>query len=239
MSESGDAPVNAYGQPVGARVPDWRPPDAPDGRPLAGSHCRLERLEPGRHGEALGRLFTDDVEPRDWIYLPFGPFESAEDALRWADTWSRAGGFVYYVIVDPASGAPTGVAAYLRIEPGSGSIEIGGILFSRSLMRTAAATEAMFLLIDHAFALGYRRCEWKCDALNEPSMRAARRLGFCYEGTFRQAAIVRGRSRDTAWFALTDGDWSGLRDGFRRWLHPSNFGADGEQRARLSDLRPG
>lgn len=227
--------VNAWGQPVGAALPDWRPPPYPDGRPLDGQHCRLERLDPGRHGQALGKTLTDGTEPGDWTYMPFGPFDSAAAAVRWVEDWSAMDGFVYYAIFAAGEPAPAGIAAWLRIMPDAGSIEIGGILFSRALMRTAAATEALYLLIDHAFQLGYRRVEWKCDALNAPSRRAAVRLGFRYEGTFRQATVVKGRNRDTAWYAITDGEWPGLRDAYLRWLDPANFDDANRQRKRLGD----
>ena len=135
-----------------------------------------------------------------------------------------------------AGGRAEGVASYLRITPAVGSIEVGHICLSPRLQATVAATEAMFLMMDWAFASGYRRYEWKCDALNLPSRRAAERFGFSYEGTFRQATIYKGRNRDTAWFAMVDRDWPGLQRAYRTWLDPANFDAAGRQRQRLSDL---
>src|SRR5262249_40503702 len=140
--------------------------------------------------------------------------------------------------VDPASGKPLGVASYLRIDRNVGSIEVGHLRFSPLLQRSPASTEAMYLMMQRAFALGYRRYEWKCDALNGPSRAAAERLGFVFEGIFRQAWVYKGRNRDTAWLSILDGEWPRLDAGFRRWLDPSNFDAAGEQRRRLAELTP-
>jgi RimJ/RimL family protein N-acetyltransferase len=141
-------------------------------------------------------------------------------------------------IVELASDRPAGVASYLRIDPAMGSIEVGAILYSPALQRSPAATEAMYLMARHVFEeLGYRRYEWKCDSLNQASRRAAERLGFRYEGTFRQAWVVKGRNRDTAWYSIIDSEWPALRNAFERWLDPSNFDAAGKQRARLEALR--
>jgi RimJ/RimL family protein N-acetyltransferase len=233
MTARGEDAVNAFGQPIGRPLPDWQPPGYPDGRTLDGRYCRLERLESPDHADRLGLMFTSDVEVQDWTYMPFGPIASPGDTAQWVDRWSAADGFVYYVITDDSGGRALGVAAYLRIKPTAGSIEIGGILFSRSLVRTVAATESMFMLIDHAFGLGYRRCEWKCDALNEASKRAALRLGFRYEGTFQQATLVKGHNRDTAWYAMTDREWPSVRPGFLTWLDEDNFDERGRQRFRL------
>jgi RimJ/RimL family protein N-acetyltransferase len=138
--------------------------------------------------------------------------------------------------VELATGRPVGVASYLRINPAWGSIEVGGLHFSPRMQRSPIATEAMFLMMQRAFELGYRRYEWKCDALNAPSRAAAERLGLSYEGTFRQALVYRQRNRDTAWFAAIDAEWPALRAAFTRWLAPENFDASGRQRSRLSDL---
>lgn len=171
-----------------------------------------------------------------WTYLPYGPFESAMAYSHWADGMSQRSDPFFYTILDRTTEQPLGLASYLRIDPASGSIEVGHIHYSPLLQRTPAATEAMFLLMQHAFALGYRRYEWKCDSLNEPSRAAAQRLGFSFEGIFRQATVVKGRNRDTAWFAMTDQEWPALRAAFLQWLAPSNFDAEDRQRERLSDL---
>jgi RimJ/RimL family protein N-acetyltransferase len=168
--------------------------------------------------------------------VPFGPFATAADAEVWVAQRAGRDDIRYYAIVNPANGLPAGVASFMRIDPPNGCIEIGGILYSRSLSKTAAATEAMFLMLEQVFDLGYRRCEWKCDAFNEPSRRAAMRLGFSFEGVFRQATMYKGRSRDTAWYAITDQDWDTLRDVICRWLHADNFDEHGRQKVSLSSL---
>lgn len=203
---------------------------------LRGDHCRLEPLDPDVHAKGLSDAWMSAVEESDWTYLPFGPFENVEDAVSWVHQWSGRDDVLYYAIVDSTSGAPTGVASFMRMDPPNGCIEIGGILYSRQLSRSAAATEAMFLLLKQVFDLGYRRCEWKCDSLNAPSRRAALRLGFSFEGIFRQATIYKGRSRDTAWYAITDQDWGSLQEIFLQWLHADNFDKNGQQYVSLSDL---
>lgn len=178
-----------------------------------------------------------DGDPAIWTYLPDGPYESPQHlrkALAWAET---ADGHVYFTLVRLADELALGLASYLRIEPAVGTIEIGHIWFGPPLQRTTAATEAIYLLARHAFdTLGYRRLEWKCDALNAASRRAAERFGFSFEGVFRKHLVVKGRNRDTAWFAITDDEWPEIRTGFEAWLAPENFAADGLQKRSLGDL---
>jgi RimJ/RimL family protein N-acetyltransferase len=177
-----------------------------------------------------------DVEGRLWTYLPYGPFATPDSYRAWVEEACRQSDPLFFAIIDRAAGSAVGVASYLRINPSAGSMEVGHISYSPLLQRTAAATEAMFLMMERAFTLGYRRYEWKCDALNAPSCAAARRLGFSFEGIFRQASVVKGRNRDTAWFAVIDRDWPVLKAAFERWLHPANFDEQGNQRQRLSAL---
>jgi RimJ/RimL family protein N-acetyltransferase len=172
-----------------------------------------------------------------WAYLPYGPFDSAASYDEWVQAKSASRDPMFLAIVDRATDRPVGVASYMRIDPANGSIEVGHLAYSPLLQRTAAATEVMFLMMDQVFALGYRRYEWKCDALNAPSRAAALRLGFTFEGIFRQAAVVKGRNRDTAWYSVIDREWPALREAFRRWLEPANFDAEGRQRWRLAELR--
>ncbi|SIS66470.1 GNAT family N-acetyltransferase [Phaeovulum vinaykumarii] len=219
----------------GAPVPGFTPPPPPGPAVLEGRHARLERLDADRHGDALFRAFSAD--DRIWDYLPYGPFGSEAGYLRWLREMAALPDPCFYAIRDLATAeAAQGVLSFLRITPAHGVIELGHIALSPALQRSRAATEAMALAMGWAFGAGYRRFEWKCDALNLPSRRAAARLGLSYEGTFRQAAVVKGRNRDTAWFAATDADWPGIAAAFEAWLAPENFDADGRQRERLSDL---
>lgn len=232
--------TNHLGQPVGAPVPDWTPCPRPDGRPLAGRFCRLARLDPAAHADALFAADRLDADGAGWTYLPYGPFATAADYRVWLDGHAGGADPFFYTILDAEAGTPVGLASYLRIAPEAGSIEVGHLHFSPALQRTPAATEAMALMMAHAFEdLGYRRYEWKCNALNAASCRAAERLGFTYEGTFRQAGVVKGRNRDTAWYAILDREWPAQKTAFQAWLAPENFAADGTQIRRLRDLRGG
>jgi len=155
----------------------------------------------------------------------------------WVRSVQSAEDPLFFAIVSRASGQPVGTASYLRIDPGMGTIEVGHLAYSPALQRTAAATEAMYLMMRRAFEeLGYRRYEWKCDRFNAPSCRAAQRLGFRFEGTFRQAVVLKGRNRDNAWFSIVDGEWPAVRSALERWLEPSNFDAAGRQGRRLEEL---
>lgn len=224
--------------PVGTPVPGWAARPRPGRVPLVGRTCRLEPLDPDRHAADLHAANGDDATGRMWTYLPVGPFSDAGAYREWVTGASRSEDPRFFAIMDAASGRAVGVASYLRIDPANGVIEIGHLQFSPRLQRTALATEALFLLLRQAFdALGYRRVEWKCDDLNAPSRAAAVRLGFTYEGTFRQAVVYKGRNRDTAWYAITDGEWPAIRAGFEAWLSPGNFDAAGRQRAGLAALR--
>ncbi len=228
--------LNDLGEPVGFPVPDWTPPGPPSRQPMAGRTCRLEALDPERHAGDLHAANRLDRENRIWTYLPYGPFDTSDAYREWADGVSGGSDPLFYAVVDSYTGKALGVASYLRITPASGSIEVGHINYSPLLQRKPAATEAMYLMMKRVFEAGYRRYEWKCDALNARSRAAARRLGFSFEGVFRQATVYKGRNRDTAWYAMIDKEWPELDKAFRRWLAPDNFKADGGQRLRLSEL---
>jgi RimJ/RimL family protein N-acetyltransferase len=212
----------------------WAPPVTPVGAPLRGNYVALEPLDADVHAADLHRAFSghDNL----WDYMPYGPFASAAAYHRWAKEMAAQEDPLFYVLRNLTTGHCGGVASYLRIAPTAGSIEVGHICISPELQNSAAATEAMFLMMQWAFEAGYRRYEWKCNAANLASRRAAQRFGFSYEGIFRQAAVIKGRNRDTAWFSVIDSEWPALREAFSAWLAPSNFDTNGMQRERLSDL---
>ncbi|MDW5375976.1 GNAT family protein [Halomonas sp. HP20-15] len=222
--------------PVGEPVSGWQGAAWPERRRLGGHFCRLEPLDAAVHGEALWQATTLPGGEHNWTYLPYGPFADEATYRDWLSEMAEQRDPQFFAIVELAGGQAVGVASFLRIAPAAGSIEVGHIHFSPRLQRSPTASEAMFLMMREAFALGYRRYEWKCDALNAPSRRAAERLGFRFEGVFRQATVVKGRNRDTAWFSVIDGEWPALEAAFERWLAPDNFDSSGRQRESLSLL---
>jgi len=209
-----------------------KPASPPAHRALVGTRVRLEPLDPERHaGDLLAAAAGD---PKLWDYLPYGPFADADELQAWLAEHAASTDPLFLAIIDTATERACGVVSYLRIAPEHGSIEIGHIWFGAPLQRTPAATETIYLLARHAFDdLGNRRLEWKCDAANARSRRAAERFGFTFEGVFRQHMIVKGRNRDTAWFSLLDSEWPAARAAFEAWLAPANFDADGRQRSAL------
>ncbi|WP_421159409.1 GNAT family N-acetyltransferase [Aeromonas dhakensis] len=230
-----DIHLNEFDQPVGAPLPDWRGAEFPPRRTLNSWGCRLEPLDPERHGPGLWQAFSADSGAM-WTYLTTGPYATEADMLVWLQECAAKQDPQFYTIFDEHDKQPLGLASYLRIDPLAGSIEVGWLHFSPALQRSRLATAAMALMMANAFALGYRRYEWKCNALNKPSWQAALRLGFSYEGTFRQNRVDKGRTRDTAWFSVIDSEWPALQDCFARWLAPDNFDERGRQRLRLSAL---
>ncbi|MGB0497474.1 MAG: GNAT family N-acetyltransferase [Rubricella sp.] len=220
---------------LGAAVKGWTPPHWPGREPMTGRWCRIEPLSAARNAAPLHAAFAED-DGTMWDYMPVGPFAD-EGAFRgFLENAERSEDPLFHTILDER-GDPAGFATYLRIEPSHGVIEIGFITLSPRLRRSRAATEAMYLMMKRAFDLDYRRYEWKCNALNEPSRRAASRLGFTHEGRFRQHMIVKGRNRDTDWFSVLDAEWPRLRAGFEAWLDPANFDAAGNQKRRLEECR--
>ncbi len=217
---------------------NWSPARTPERSPLEGETVKLEPVDPARHA---GDLFTaSEGAPSLWDHLAYGPFEDQEVFTSWLEERTASNDPLFYAIIERASGCAQGMASYMRIGPEHGVIEIGHIWFAPVLQHTRQATEAIYVLARHAFDdLGYRRLEWKCDSLNEPSRRAAERFGFVFEGVFRQHMVVKGRNRDTAWFSIVDGEWPAVRAGFEAWLSPQNFDEEGYQRKSLRDLREG
>ena len=223
--------------PVDFPVPDWSPCDRPPRTDMVGRYCRLEPLDVGTHAHDLYRAYCADLEDRIWTYLSCGPFDGFQAYRAWVEISCLGDDPQFHAVIDMALGKAVGVASYMRIDPDNGVMEVGNINYSPALQRSAAGTEAMYLMMKRAFdELGYRRYEWKCDNLNAGSKRAAARYGFTYEGLFRQALIYKGRNRDTAWFAIIDKDWSAIKYAFEAWLSPVNIGEDRRQNKPLSDF---
>jgi RimJ/RimL family protein N-acetyltransferase len=201
---------------------------------ISGQHVTIAPLDPAMHGQALWESTQGAENDMLWAYLFAGPFTDRAEFDAYLIARATAEDPLTFAILDNTSGRAVGLAALMRIELVHRCIEVGNILYTPALQRTRGATEAMYLIARHVFEeLGYRRYEWKCDALNEPSRRAALRLGFTFEGVFRQHMIVKGRNRDTAWFAMLDCEWPARKARFERWLDPSNFDASGRQRSSL------
>lgn len=227
---------NALGQPVGAALPQWVAPPRIQRVTLAGRFCRVEPISAAQHAADLFAANALDASGAGWTYLSSGPFADLDTYRSWMEKASLGDDPLFHAIVDLHTHKPVGSAAYMRIEPAHGVVEIGSLKFSPLMQKTAVATETMYLMMRHAFETGYRRYEWKCDSCNAPSRAAARRFGFSYEGLFRQAMVNRGRNRDTAWYSIIDSEWPALNQAFTRWLAPENFDAAGKQRVSLSSL---
>ena len=204
---------------------------------MEGRFCRLVPLDPGKHARELFEANSLDKGGRNWTYLFVGPFADFANYSAWLEQVAKSDDPLFHTIIDKESGKAVGVATFMRIDRAHGVIEVGNINYSPLLQRKPAATEAMFLMMRRAFdELGYRRYEWKCDSLNAPSRAAALRLGFQYEGLFRQAVVYKGRNRDTTWFSMIDREWPALRSAYEQWLAPENFDASCRQKRKLSDL---
>jgi RimJ/RimL family protein N-acetyltransferase len=229
--------LNHLGQPIGFAVPGWQPRRPPGLTPMVGRFCSVEALDPERHARELYAANSKDREGRMWTYLPWGPYSAFDDYVADLHMGLRRGGFTTFAILSSPKGKAVGTASYLNANLSAGSIEVGAIAYSPALQKTPAGTEAMYLMMRRVFdELGYRRYEWKCNALNAPSRAAAQRYGFRFEGIFRQADVVKGANRDTAWFSMIDSEWPTIKTAFERWLDPANFDATGNQRERLSAL---
>ena len=230
--------LSEEGLPVGFPVPDWTPRQQLPRAPIDGNYCTVEPIDSARHGNDLFASLSSEANRQNWTYLPYGPFSDRQAFDEWLEQTCLGDDPMFHAIVDKAEGRAVGVASYLRINRSTGVIEVGHINFAKSLQGTRAGTESMFLLMSRVFdELGFRRYEWKCDALNEKSCRAAERLGFKPEGVFRQATIYKDRNRDTAWFSVIDADWPQLKSAFIAWLKPSNFDRGGNQHIDLREVR--
>jgi len=232
FSASLDIRQDAFGNPVGKPLPGWqgcaRLPDTT----LTGRACRLVPYEKAYAQDLYGAYAQDDG--RMWAYLAYGPYDTPNALHESIEDWQNNKGLHTFVILKDEK--PAGHASFMRYDLAHGSVEVGGVSFSPALQRSTAATEAMYLMMKHAFDHGYRRYEWKCDQLNAPSSRAAQRLGFQFEGVFRNATIYRGRRRDTAWYSVIIEDWPQTRVRLEAWLDPANFDAEGRQRRALSEM---
>lgn len=225
--------VNQFGQPVGPLLANWLPRQRPQRIILEGQRCRLEPLN-RKHAEALFQAYQLAEDARGWTWLPREADTVPETYYEWVKSVETLADPVHYAVIDLRTRQPVGSLSLMRIDPANGVIEVGYVHFSPLMSRTPLSTEAHWLLMRYAFeTLGYRRYEWKCDSLNEPSRRAALRLGFQYEGRFRQAVVVKGRSRDTDWFSIIDGEWPQVDSALRKWLAADNFDSDGKQRTTL------
>ena len=225
--------MNEMGQPIGWPVATDLPRPRPEKVRLEGRFCSLVPLDVEAHGEQLWEAFSADTTGKNWTYLPIAPIESEAELGVFLHAAEASEDPLYFTVLN-AEGRAVGHATYLRIDPANGVIEVGYIHFSPLMQRTQMSTEAMYLMMAYVFeTLGYRRYEWKCDALNAPSLAAAKRLGFTFEGVFRQAVVYKGRNRDTAWLSVLDSEWPALKARFERWLEPANFDAQGRQRTAL------
>lgn len=225
------------GLPIGPPLERPGPAKAPERIVLDGRYCRLEPLDAARHGDDLWRAVTPPDAARRFQYLPVAAPRSRAEHDEWMETRSRSPDPFYFAVIDKRTGRAEGRQSLLRIDPPNQSIEIGDIYWGPAISRSAVSTEANYLFASYAFdRLGYRRYEWKCNALNAPSRRAAERFGFTYEGLFRRAVIVRGRTRDTTWFAMIEEEWPALKAAYEHWLDPANFDTEGRQRTSLADL---
>lgn len=230
--------LNHFGQPVGDALPDWQPRERPTHVQLDGIWCRLEPLSSERHSQDLFNAWHSIDDNRDWTYLSVDRPATQTECDAFISLQEKSEDPVFFAVVDLATQRAVGSVSLMRIDAVNGVAEIGWVNWSPLMKRTRFGTEAIYLLQRYLFdTLKYRRCEWKCHSLNEPSKLAAERFGFQYEGTFRQAIVNKGRNRDTLWFSLLDHEWPASKSTFDRWLSPENFTAEGQQKQRLEDLR--
>jgi len=228
---------NQFGQPVGDELIDWQPRPHPERVELNGRYCTLTPLRP-EHAAALFAAYQLAEDTRSWTWLLREPDANAEAFTAWVESVCTLSDPIHFTVIDNQTQAPVGTLALMRIDPKNGVVEVGHVHFSPLLSRTPMSTEAQYLLMRYVFeVLGYRRVEWKCNSLNEPSRRAALRLGFQYEGRFRQALVTKGHNRDTDWFSIIDKEWETRDRAFQNWLAADNFSTDGKQIKSLENWR--
>ncbi len=229
--------LNEFQQPIGRDLTGWTEAKQPDQTTITGQFCRLERLDVSRHVEELYEAFQDSPDARNWTYLPYGPFSSCNEYRDFLISMEGLNDPYHYTVIDKSTNKAVGTLSLMRIDAANGVIEIGHVVYSPRMQRTPLSTEVMTLLQDYVFEeLGYRRLEWKCDALNEPSRAAAERFGFTFEGVFRQLQVTQGRNRDTGWYSLLDSEYAVFKSAYKAWLAPENFDESGQQLSKLADL---
>ena len=227
--------INDLGQAIGFPMPGWQACQHPRGAGLPGVLSRLEPVDIDLHGADLFDAFRQDKDHRNWTYLPYGPFATEQALRQWMASTCLGDDPCFFAVIDAHSNRAVGLTSYLRIQSGVGVIEVGHIHFSPLIQGRPISTEVMYLMMRQVFEVwGYRRYEWKCDALNKPSCNAALRLGFMFEGIFLQATLYKQRNRDTAWYSILDREWPIAKSVFEVWLSPENFDSDGRQRSSLS-----
>lgn len=228
--------VNEFNQMVGDIIENWSPRAYPSKNKMIGKYCVLERLDIAKHAAALFDALCVNNNSESWTYLPYGPFHHKDEFNTWIKKTIEISGDILYAILDIKTNTPIGISGFLRIFPDHGSIEVGHLHFSKALKQTPLATEAIYLMMSFIFdELSYRRLEWKCHSMNEPSKNAARRFGFQFEGIFRQSFVFKNRNRDTAWFSIIDSEWPELKNKFEKWLSDCNFDSSGKQIKKLQD----
>lgn len=229
--------LNEFEQPIGDDLSHWLPPKAPKKLVLEGMHCRLERLNVGNHANDLFQAFQESSDDRDWTYLPYGPFHTLNEYVKFLESMAELNDPYHYTVIDKATQKAVGTTSLMRIDTTNGVIEVGHVVYSKKMQRSKLSTEVMALLLQYVFEeLGYRRLEWKCDSLNKPSRIAAERFGFTFEGIFRQSQVTQGRNRDTAWYSILDSEYAAFRSAYVAWLAPNNFDSEGNQLTKLGEL---
>ncbi|MCF9034645.1 GNAT family N-acetyltransferase [Acinetobacter nectaris] len=229
---------NQYDQPIGEPILNWDKRDRPQKKILDGKYCTLVPYKVNLHAKDLYSAYSEALDDRDWTWLPIGPFRNFEEYLSCANQFEISNDPIHYAVINKITQQAVGSIALMRIDTENGVVEMGFVLYSPQLKKTRIATEAQYLLMQYIFdELKYRRYEWKCDSFNDPSKKAALRLGFTYEGTFRKLVVYKNRSRDTSWFSLIDSEWSLNKSVLQSWLDPNNFDQDGQQILSIQQIR--
>lgn len=230
--------TNEYRQTIGDALPNWKICSKPQKVTLIGRTCRLEPLDAAKHTDDLYAAYSQSVDGRDWTYLVLEPFKNHQECYNYIEKMAKNTEMLTFAIVELASKRAVGMMSLMRIDHLNGSAEVGRVIFSPLLKQSILSTEAQYLLMAYVFdGLGYRRYEWKCDSFNAPSRKAAERMGFTFEGIFRNAIVLKGRNRDTAWYSIIDSEWPKLKEAFRKWLAPENFDPKGRQIRKLTEFR--